>query len=386
MAMPTFTMRQLLEAGVHFGHTTRRWNPKMKPFIFGERNGIHIIDLEQTVPMLNRSLEAVRDIAAAGGRVLFVGTKRQAQPIVRENATKCGQYFINHRWLGGMLTNWRTISHSIKRLKELEELLAKEETGLTKKETLVLERERDKLETALGGIKEMGNTPDILFIIDTNKESIAVKEANKLGIPVCAVIDSNSDPDGIDYPIPGNDDAMRAVNMYCDLVAGAVLEGLQQSMGAAGVDVGADIDAGAGSGARRGRRVGRDRGRRRDRRGCAGRSRDACRGREGRGRRGGRARRKGARRQGGRGQEGGSQEGRGGEDRGEEGRGQEGGSQEDRGEEGGSQEDRGQEGGSQEGRRRAGGLLRRRPAVRGREGATAVAAASSSPAIAFAWN
>jgi small subunit ribosomal protein S2 len=192
--------------------------------------------------MLNRSLEAVRDIAAAGGRVLFVGTKRQAQPIVRENATKCGQYFINHRWLGGMLTNWRTISHSIKRLKELEELLAKEETGLTKKETLVLERERDKLETALGGIKEMGNTPDILFIIDTNKESIAVKEANKLGIPVCAVIDSNSDPDGIDYPIPGNDDAMRAVNMYCDLVAGAVLEGLQQSMGAAGVDVGAEVE------------------------------------------------------------------------------------------------------------------------------------------------
>lgn len=242
MAMPTFTMRQLLEAGVHFGHTTRRWNPKMKPFIFGERNGIHIIDLEQTVPMLNRSLEAVRDIAAAGGRVLFVGTKRQAQPIVRENATKCGQYFINHRWLGGMLTNWRTISHSIKRLKELEELLSKDETGLTKKERLNLDRERDKLEISLGGIKEMGNTPDILFIVDTNKEAIAVKEANKLGIPVCAVIDSNSDPDGIDYPIPGNDDAMRAVNMYCDLVAGAVLEGLQQSMGASGVDVGAQAE------------------------------------------------------------------------------------------------------------------------------------------------
>ncbi|MBP5855455.1 30S ribosomal protein S2 [Marivibrio halodurans] len=242
MAMPTFTMRQLLEAGVHFGHTTRRWNPKMKPFIFGERNGIHIIDLEQTVPMLNRALEAVRDISAAGGRVLFVGTKRQAQPIVRENATKCGQYFINHRWLGGMLTNWRTISHSIKRLKELEELLSKDETGLTKKERLNLDRERDKLEISLGGIKEMGNTPDILFIIDTNKESIAVKEANKLGIPVCAVIDSNSDPDGIDYPIPGNDDAMRAVNMYCDLVAGAVLEGLQQSMGAAGIDFGAQSE------------------------------------------------------------------------------------------------------------------------------------------------
>ncbi|MEQ8604026.1 MAG: 30S ribosomal protein S2 [Marivibrio sp.] len=238
MATPTFTMRQLLEAGVHFGHTTRRWNPKMKPFIFGERNGIHIIDLEQSVPMLNRALEAVRDIAAAGGRVLFVGTKRQAQSIVRENALKSGQYFVNHRWLGGMLTNWRTISHSIKRLKELEELLSKDETGLTKKERLNLDRERDKLERALGGIKEMGNTPDILFIIDTNKEQIAIQEAKKLGIPVCAVVDSNSDPDGVDYPIPGNDDAMRAINLYCDLMAGAVLDGLQQSMGAAGVDVG----------------------------------------------------------------------------------------------------------------------------------------------------
>ncbi|MCR9221910.1 MAG: 30S ribosomal protein S2 [Alphaproteobacteria bacterium] len=239
MATPTFTMRQLLEAGVHFGHTTRRWNPKMKPFIFGERNGVHIIDLEQTVPMLTRALEAVRDIAAAGGRVLFVGTKRQAQPIIRENAIKSGQYFVNHRWLGGMLTNWRTISHSIKRLKELEELLGKDETGLTKKERLNLDRERDKLERALGGIKEMGAVPDILFIVDTNKESIAIQEAKKLGIPVCAVVDSNSDPDGVDYPIPGNDDAMRAINLYCDLIAGAVLDGLQQSMGAAGVDVGA---------------------------------------------------------------------------------------------------------------------------------------------------
>eukprot|EP00752_Nemacystus_decipiens_P000779 g779.t1 len=239
MATPTFTMRQLLEAGVHFGHTTRRWNPKMKPFIFGERNGVHIIDLEQTVPMLTRALEAVRDIAAAGGRVLFVGTKRQAQPIIRENALKSGQYFVNHRWLGGMLTNWRTISHSIKRLKELEELLGKDETGLTKKERLNLDRERDKLERALGGIKEMGAVPDILFIVDTNKESIAIQEAKKLGIPVCAVVDSNSDPDGVDYPIPGNDDAMRAINLYCDLIAGAVLDGLQQSMGAAGVDIGA---------------------------------------------------------------------------------------------------------------------------------------------------
>lgn len=235
MAMPTFSMRQLLEAGVHFGHTTRRWNPKMKPFLFGERNGIHIIDLEQSVPMMHAALQAIRDVAAGGGRVLFVGTKRQAQDIVAEAANKSGQYYVNHRWLGGMMTNWKTIANSIKRLKTLEE---QENLGVTKKERLNLEREKDKLDRALGGIKEMGNLPDIMFVIDTNKESLAIQEANKLGIPVVAILDSNSDPDGIDFPIPGNDDAMRAINLYCDLVTGAILDGLQQSMASAGVDVG----------------------------------------------------------------------------------------------------------------------------------------------------
>jgi len=238
MAMPTYTMRQLLEAGVHFGHTTRRWNPQMKPFIFGERNGIHIIDLEQTVPMLQQALQAVRDVAAAGGRILFVGTKRQAQTIVKENALKSGQYFVNHRWLGGMLTNWKTISGSIKRLKDMDQRLAEEQSGLTKKELLQLQRERDKLELSLGGIREMGNLPDIIFVIDTNKESIAVKEANNLGIPVVAVIDSNSSPDGITYPIPGNDDAMRAINLYCDLMTASILDGLQASLSSSGVDLG----------------------------------------------------------------------------------------------------------------------------------------------------
>lgn len=239
MAMPSYTMRQLLEAGVHFGHTTRRWNPKMKPFIFGERNGIHIIDLEQTVPMLQQALQAVRDVAASGGRILFVGTKRQAQTIVKESAGKSGQYYVNHRWLGGMLTNWKTISGSIKRLKEMDARLDGDRQGLTKKELLQLQRERDKLELSLGGIREMGNLPDILFIIDTNKESIAVQEANNLGIPVVAVIDSNSSPDGITYPIPGNDDAMRAINLYCDLMTASILDGLQVSLSASGVDVGA---------------------------------------------------------------------------------------------------------------------------------------------------
>ena len=243
MTMPTFTMRQLLEAGVHFGHHTRRWNPKMNQYIFGVRNGVHIIDLEQTVPMLHRALQAVRDVVAGGGRVLFVGTKRQAQDKVAEAASKCGQYYVNHRWLGGMLTNWKTISQSIKRLREMEERLAGDTSGLTKREILELTRERDKLERALGGIKEMGGLPDVLFIIDTNKESIAVKEANKLGIPVIAVIDSNSDPDGIAFPIPGNDDALRAIDLYCELVNGAVLDGLQAEMSAAGIDVGAAEDA-----------------------------------------------------------------------------------------------------------------------------------------------
>lgn len=240
MTAPTFSMRSLLEAGVHFGHTTRRWNPKMEPYIFGVRNGIHIIDLEQTVPMLHRALLAIRDIAAAGGRVLMVGTKRQASETVAEAAKRCGQYYVNHRWLGGMLTNWRTISYSIRRLRDLDNRLASEVTGLTKKETLQLMRERDKLERALGGIKEMAGLPDILFIIDTNKENIAVAEANKLGIPVVAVVDSNSDPTGINYPIPGNDDALRAITLYCDLVVDAVIDGIQQEMRESGVDLGSE--------------------------------------------------------------------------------------------------------------------------------------------------
>ncbi len=243
MATPTFTMRQLLEAGVHFGHSTRRWNPKMEPFIFGERNGVHIIDLEQTVPMLHRALEAVRDVAAGGGRVLFVGTKRQASEVVADAAQRCGQYYVNHRWLGGMLTNWKTISNSIKRLRDLEKQLEGETHGLTKKELLRLTRERDKLERALGGIKEMGALPDILFVIDTNKEAIAVKEANKLNIPVVAVLDSNSEPDGVAFPVPGNDDAMRAITLYCELMRDAVLDGLQEEMMKTSADAGEAVEA-----------------------------------------------------------------------------------------------------------------------------------------------
>ena len=245
MAVPEFSMRQLLEAGVHFGHRTRRWNPKMAPYLFGVRNGIHIIDLQQTVPMLHAAMMAVRGAVAGGGRVLFVGTKRQASETVAESAKRCGQYYVNHRWLGGMMTNWRTISNSIKRLREVEEQIEDENVGLTKKELLRLTRERDKLERALGGIKEMGGLPDILFVIDTNKEAIAVAEATKLGIPVVAVVDSNSDPDGIDFPIPGNDDAIRAVSLYCDLMVGTVLDGIQQEMTAAGVDVGEGEDVSA---------------------------------------------------------------------------------------------------------------------------------------------
>jgi len=243
MALPSFTLRQLLEAGVHFGHHTRRWNPRMQPFLFGTRNQIHIIDLQQTVPLLYRAMQAVRDVVAGGGRVLFVGTKRSAQDYVAEAAKRCGQYYVNHRWLGGMLTNWKTIQNSIKRLREIEEQLGQEESGLTKKETLMLTRDRDKLERALGGIKEMGGLPDILVIIDTNKEKIAVEEANKLGIPVVAVLDSNSDPTGITYPIPGNDDAIRAISLYCDLISGSVLDGIQAEMAASGVDVGSAEEA-----------------------------------------------------------------------------------------------------------------------------------------------
>jgi small subunit ribosomal protein S2 len=243
MALPTYSMRQLLEAGVHFGHHTRRWNPKMAPYIFGVRNGIHIIDLEQTVPMLHQGLAAIRDVVAGGGRLLMVGTKRQAQEAVTEAAKRCGQYYVNYRWLGGMLTNFKTISASIKRLRELEERLTTEETGLTKRELLSRTRDRDKLERALGGIKEMGGLPDILFVVDTNKEAIAVQEANKLRIPVVAILDSNSSPDGIAYPIPGNDDAMRAIHMYSDLVAQSVLDGLQAEMAASGIDIGARAEA-----------------------------------------------------------------------------------------------------------------------------------------------
>ena len=239
MALPSFTMRQLLEAGVHFGHHTRRWNPKMAPFLFGVRNGIHIIDLEQTVPMLDQAVKAVRDVAASGGRILFVGTKRAASDKVADAAKRCGQYYVNHRWLGGMLSNWKTISNSIKRLRDIDGMLETGEVGgLTKKEQLMMTRDRDKLERALGGIKDMGGQPDILVVIDTNKEQIAVKEANKLGIPVVAVLDSNSSPDGITFAVPGNDDAIRAIQLYCDLFSGAVLDGLQQEAISSGRDIG----------------------------------------------------------------------------------------------------------------------------------------------------
>lgn len=245
MALPDFTMRQLLEAGVHFGHNTRRWNPKMAPYIFGDRNGIHIIDLQQTVPLLHQAMLAVRNVVSSGGRVLFVGTKRQAQKKVAEAAKRCGQYYVNHRWLGGMLTNWRTISNSIKRLKDLEEMLGNEAEmqGLTKKELLMLTREREKLERALGGIKDMGGLPDILVVIDTMKEDIAINEANKLGIPVVGVIDSNANPNGITHPVPGNDDAIRAISMYCDLMVGSVLDGIQAEIGSSGGDIGAAEEA-----------------------------------------------------------------------------------------------------------------------------------------------
>ena len=242
MAMPEFSMRQLLEAGVHFGHNTRRWNPKMQQYIFGTRQGVHILDLQQTVPMLYQAMQTVYDIVSGGGRVLFVGTKRQASQPIAEAAMKCGQYYVNHRWLGGMLTNWKTISNSIRQLKKLEEQLGDEESeetlGLTKKELLKLTRQRDKLDRALGGIKEIGGIPDLMFVIDRNKEAIAVAEANKLGIPVIAVLDSNTDPDGIEFPIPGNDDSIRAINLYCDLISGAVLSGIQQEIVASGADIG----------------------------------------------------------------------------------------------------------------------------------------------------
>lgn len=238
MALPDVSLRQLLEAGVHFGHNTRRWNPRMAPYLFGVRNQVHIIDLQQTVPLLERALKQVRDVTAAGGRVLFVGTKRAAADYVAEAAQRCGQYYVNHRWLGGMLTNWKTITGSIKRLRQMDELLAGETQGYSKKEVLNMTRDREKLERALGGIKDMGGLPDLLFIIDTNKEKLAVEEANKLGIPVIAILDSNSDPAGVTYPVPGNDDAIRAITLYCDLVASAVLDGISAELGSAGIDLG----------------------------------------------------------------------------------------------------------------------------------------------------
>lgn len=239
MALPEFNLRQLLEAGVHFGHQTHRWNPRMGTFIYGDRNGIHIIDLTQTVPLLDQALVVVRDTVAKGGRILFVGTKRQAQKAIAEAAEKCAQYYMNSRWLGGTLTNWKTVSNSIARLKSIDERLAGGAEGLTKKERLGLEREQAKLQASLGGIREMGGVPDLIFVIDTNKEALAVLEARKLGIPVVAVLDTNSAPEGIDYPIPGNDDASRAIALYCDLIARAAIDGMTAQLGSAGIDIGA---------------------------------------------------------------------------------------------------------------------------------------------------
>lgn len=243
MALPEFSMRQLLEAGVHFGHQTHRWDPKMKHFIFGDRNGIHIIDLSQTVPLLHQALVKVRDVVAGGGRVLFVGTKRQAQGAIAEAAQRCAQYYMNVRWLGGTLTNWETISDSIRRLKDLEEKLDSGGAGFTKKELLDLTRQREKLEASLGGIRDMGGLPDLMFVIDVNKESIAIKEARKLGIPVIAVVDTNCSPDGVDFVVPGNDDASRAIALYCNLMADAVIDGIGEGQAALGVDIGAAEDA-----------------------------------------------------------------------------------------------------------------------------------------------
>ena len=239
MATPEFTMRQLLEAGVHFGHQTHRWNPKMRNYIYGSRNGIHIIDLSQTVPLLHQALVTTAETVAKGGRVLFVGTKRSASELVADAAKRSAQYYVNSRWLGGTLTNWKTISHSIKTLRTTDDVLGREHSGLTKREMLELTRTKEKLDKSLGGIKDMGGVPDLLFVIDTNKEQIAIKEANRLGIPVIAVIDTNSDPAGVTYPIPGNDDAGRAVALYCDLISRACIEGISLAQSGSGVDVGA---------------------------------------------------------------------------------------------------------------------------------------------------
>ena len=241
MALPEFSMRQLLEAGAHFGHRQQRWNPKMAPYIYGQRNDIHILDLTQSVPLLHQALVALREVAAGGGRILFVGTKRQASEPIATAAKRCAQYYVNHRWLGGTLTNWRTVSGSIARLRETDALVGGEGQGRGKKELLQLTRERDKLELSLGGIKDMGGIPDLMFVIDTNKEAIAIQEARKLNIPVIAILDTNCNPDGITYPIPGNDDAARAIQLYCDLMADAILDGLAAGQSAAGVDLGASV-------------------------------------------------------------------------------------------------------------------------------------------------
>ncbi|MDB5677152.1 MAG: rpsB [Sphingomonas bacterium] len=243
MAAPVVTMQQLIETGAHFGHQTHRWNPKMKPYLFGDRNGVHIIDLSQTVPLFARALDFVSSSVAAGGKVLFVGTKRQAQEPIADAARRSGQHFVNHRWLGGMLTNWKTISNSIKRLKTLEEQLSGETHGLTKKEVLNLTREKDKLELSLGGIRDMGGVPTVMFVIDANKEELAIKEANTLGIPVVAILDSNVSPDGIAFPVPANDDAARAIRLYCEAIAIAATRGGQERQASSGVDIGAQVEA-----------------------------------------------------------------------------------------------------------------------------------------------
>jgi small subunit ribosomal protein S2 len=243
MAAPVVSMQQLIETGAHFGHQTHRWNPKMKPYIFGDRNGVHILDLSQTVPLFARALEFVSSSVAAGGKVLFVGTKRQAQDPIADAARRSGQHFVNHRWLGGMLTNWKTISNSIKRLKTLEEQLSGDTVGLTKKEVLQLTREKDKLELSLGGIRDMGGVPDVMFVIDANKEELAIKEANTLGIPVVAILDSNVSPDGIAFPVPANDDAARAIRLYCEAIAIAATRGGQERQASSGVDLGAQVEA-----------------------------------------------------------------------------------------------------------------------------------------------
>jgi len=243
MAAPVVSMANLLEAGAHFGHQTHRWNPKMKPYIFGERNGVHIIDLSQTVPLFARALDFTRATVQHGGKVLFVGTKRQAQDPIAEAARRCGQHYVNHRWLGGMLTNWKTISGSIRKFKQLEETLSGDTTGLTKKEVLKLTRERDKFQASLGGIRDMGGLPEVIFIIDVNKEELAVKEANVLGIPVVAILDSNTDPSGIAFPVPGNDDASRAIQLYVNAIADAVIDARQGRAADMGVDLGAMEEA-----------------------------------------------------------------------------------------------------------------------------------------------